>query len=94
VLRRSHDGGITQEPGKDCKQPLSTIPDDLKLTQLRAEYSTQSPDFVRNINTAKDDEEKKEYGTALAWYLKAQSVYPMSDLSKEGIARVVKVAPA
>jgi tetratricopeptide (TPR) repeat protein len=66
-------------------------PDDLKLTQLRAEYSTQSPDFVRNINTAKDDEEKKEYGTALAWYLKAQSVYPMSDLSKEGIARVVKV---
>jgi hypothetical protein len=66
-------------------------PDDLKLTQLRAEYSTQSPDFVRNINTAKDDEEKKEYGTALAWYLKAQSVYPMSDLSKEGIARVVKI---
>ena len=65
-------------------------PDDLKLTKLRAEYSTQAPDLVRDLNAAKQAEEKKEYGSSLAWYLKAQSIYPMSDLSKGGISRVVK----
>lgn len=65
-------------------------PDDLKLTQLRAEFSTQAPEFVRDLNTAKGYEEKKEYGSALAWYLRSQSRYPMSELSKQGIQRVVK----
>ncbi len=69
---------------------FNQYPDDLKLTQLRAEYSTQTPDFVRDINTAKQNEEKQEYGSALAWYLKAQNAYPMSDLSKIGISKVVK----
>jgi len=65
-------------------------PDDMKLTQLRAEFSTQAPDFVRDLNTAKGYEEKKEYGSALAWYLRSQTRYPMSELSKQGIQRVVK----
>ncbi len=65
-------------------------PDDIKLTQLRAEFSTQAPDFVRDLNTAKGYEEKKEYGSALAWYLRSQTRYPMSELSKQGIQRVVK----
>jgi hypothetical protein len=69
---------------------FAQYPDDLKLTQLRAEYSTQAPDLVRDLNAAKQAEEKKEYGSSLSWYLKAQSVYPMSDLSKSGISRVVK----
>ena len=69
---------------------FNQYPDDLKLTQLRAEYSTQTPDFVKDINTAKQNEEKQEYGSALAWYLKAQNAYPMSDLSKIGISKVVK----
>lgn len=69
---------------------FNQYPDDLKLTQLRAEYSTQAPDFVRDLNAAKSNEEKKEYGSSLAWYLKAQGVYPMSDLSRAGISRVVK----
>ena len=65
-------------------------PDDIKLTQLRGEYSTQVPDFVKNINSARQEEGKKEYGSALSWYLKAQSTYPMSDLTKTSISRVVK----
>ncbi len=69
---------------------FNQYPDDLKLTQLRAEYSTQTPDFVKDLNAAKQNEEKREYGSALAWYLKAQNAYPMSDLSKIGISRVVK----
>ena len=66
-------------------------PDDPKLAQMRAELTTQAPDFVHDLRAANGFEEKKEYGSALAWYLRSRSRYPMSDLSKEGIQRVVKM---
>jgi len=65
-------------------------PDDSKLSQMRADFTTQAPDFVNDIRQAKDYEGRKEYGSALAWYLRAQGRYPMSDLSKQGIQRVVR----
>jgi tetratricopeptide (TPR) repeat protein len=65
-------------------------PDDQKLSQSRADLTTQAPDFVHDIRQAKSFEEKKEYGSALAWYLRARNRYPMSDLSTQGIQRVVK----
>ena len=65
-------------------------PDDQKLSQSRADLTTQAPDFVHDIRKAKSFEEKKEYGSALAWYLRARNRYPMSDLSTQGIQRVVK----
>jgi hypothetical protein len=69
-------------------------PDDPKLTQMRADFTTKAPDFVNDIRQAKDYEDKKEYGSALAWYLRAQGRYPMSDLAKQGIQRVVhQIAP-
>jgi len=66
-------------------------PDDMKLSQMRADLTTQAPDFVHDFRQAKSFEEKKEYGSALAWYLRSQSRYPLSDLSKQGIQRVVKL---
>lgn len=65
-------------------------PDDPKLTQMRADLTTQAPDFVHDIRQAKALEERRDYGSSLAWYLRSQSRYPMSDLSKQGIQRVVK----
>lgn len=65
-------------------------PDDPKLSQMRADLTTQSPDFVRDIRQAKVLEERKEYGSALAWYLRAQARYPLSDLAKQGIQRIEK----
>jgi len=65
-------------------------PDDQKLGQLRADLTTQAPDFVHDIRQAKSMEERKDYGSSLAWYLRSQGRYPMSDLSKQGIQRVVK----
>jgi hypothetical protein len=65
-------------------------PDDSKLNQMRADLTTQAPDFVHDLHEAQSYEDKKEYGSALAWYLRSQSRYPMSDLAKEGIERVVK----
>lgn len=69
---------------------FAQYPDDPKLSQMRADLTTQSPDFVRDIRQAKSLEERKEYGSALAWYLRAQARYPLSDLSKQGVQRVVK----
>jgi hypothetical protein len=66
-------------------------PDDSKLGQLRADLTTQTPEFVNDIRQAGESESRKEYGSALAWYLRAQSRYPMSDLSKQGIQRVVRL---
>jgi hypothetical protein len=65
-------------------------PDDPKLGQLRADLTTQTPDFVNDIRQAKEFEARKEYGSCLAWYLRAQGRYPMSDLAKQGIQRIVK----
>lgn len=65
-------------------------PDDTKLSQMRAELTTQATDFVHDLREAKSYEEKKEYGSSLAWYLRSQARYPMSDLSKQGIQRVAK----
>jgi hypothetical protein len=70
---------------------FAKYPDDPKLSQMRADLTTQAADFVHDIRQAKASEEKREYGSALAWYLRAQSRYPMSDLSKQGIQRVVKL---
>jgi uncharacterized protein with FMN-binding domain len=66
-------------------------PDDIKLSQMRADLTTQAPNFVHDIREARSYEEKKEYGSALAWYLRSQSRYPLSDLSKQGIQRVVRL---
>lgn len=69
---------------------FSKYPDDPKLSQMRADLTTQASDFVHDIRQAKALEERKDYGSSLAWYLRSQSRYPMSDLSKQGIQRVVK----
>jgi len=69
---------------------FSKYPDDPKLSQMRADLTTQAPDFVHDIRQAKALEERKDYGSSLAWYLRSQNRYPMSDLSKQGIQRVVK----
>jgi hypothetical protein len=65
-------------------------PDDSKLNQLRANLTTEAADFVRTLRTAQQLEEKDEVGSSLAWYLKAQKIYPASDFAQEGINRLVK----
>lgn len=66
------------------------FPDDPKLGQMRADLTTRTPEFVNDIRVARENESRSDYGSALAWYLRAQGLYPMSDLAKQGIQRVVK----
>lgn len=67
---------------------FSDYPDDPKLNQARAEFTTQAAEFVRSVRTAQEMERKQQLGSGLAWYLRAQQDYPNSEIAKDGIARI------
>ena len=64
------------------------FPDDLQLNQARALYTTKASDFVRSIQTAKEHERRSQAATSLAWYLKAQRLYPNSELADQAVQRL------
>ena len=66
------------------------FPDDNKLNQVRASLTTEAADFVRTLRTAEQLEDKGQYGSSLAWYLKAQQLYPASEYASEAVGRLVK----
>jgi hypothetical protein len=66
------------------------FPDDGKLNQLRADMTTRASAFVKAIRDAEELEKKAQLGGSLAHYLKAQKIYPASDLAKDGVQRLVK----
>ena len=66
------------------------FPDDTKLSQTRADLTIKASDFVRTLQGAQDLEKKDQVGSSLAWYLKAQKLYPQSDFAKDGVDRLVK----
>jgi len=67
-----------------------TYSDDSKLSQLRAQLTTEAADFVHAVMTAKDLESKGQWGSAMAWYLKAQAAYPPSSYAQVGIDGLAK----
>jgi len=70
-------------------------PDDNKLSQTRANLTTQAADFVRTIRSAQDLEKKDQLGSSLAMFLKARKMYPASDFANDGVGRLVKkILPA
>ena len=66
------------------------FPDDNKLNQVRASLTTEAAEFVRTLRTAEGLETKKQYGSSLAWYLKAQQLYPASTYAADAVQRLVK----
>ncbi len=64
------------------------FPDDLQLNQARALYTTKASDFVRSIQTAKEHERRSQAATSLAWYLKAQRLYPSSEIADQAVQRL------
>ena len=90
VAKRGDTSGAWEEVERAYKQ----FPDDTKLNQLRANLTTEASDFVHCIRTAQQLEAKGQTGSSLAWYLKAQKLYPPSEFAQEGIQRLVqKVLP-
>jgi len=86
ISKRGDYAGAWETAEKAYKE----FPDDSKLNLLRANLTTQAADFVRTLRNAEDLEEKDQVGSSLAWYLKAQKIYPNSEFAQDGIARMVK----
>jgi hypothetical protein len=87
MKRQSNFPGAWESVEKVAPQ----YPNDSKLNQVRADLTTQAADYVRTIRNAQDLEKKEQLGSSLAWYLKAQKIYPASDFAQEGIERVKKL---
>lgn len=75
---------------ESAEKAFRAFPDDNKLNQVRADLTTKAADFVRAIRQAESLEEKKQAGSSLAWYLKAQKEYKTSEFARQGISRLTK----
>ncbi len=65
------------------------FPEDAEITRLRSELSVKASEYVSAIEKAKQHEQRKQTGSALAWYLKARRLYPPSEFARDGIQRLV-----
>ena len=75
---------------ESVEKGFSDYPEDPKLNQARAEFTTQAAEFVKCVRTAQEMERKQQIGSSLAWYLRAQQSYPNSEIAQEGILRIAK----
>jgi hypothetical protein len=75
---------------ESAEKAFRNFPDDNKLNQVRANLTTKAADFVHAIRQAEELEQKKQPGSSLAWYLKAQNFYPPSDFARQGVDRLTK----
>jgi Flp pilus assembly protein TadD len=68
------------------------FPDDPKLGRELELLAPKVADFTKALDRAQQFEKRvpKQTGSALAWYLKAQKIYPQSDLAEQGVQRLLQ----
>lgn len=54
-------------------------------------YASLGHDFVQALRDAESCEQRREYGSALSCYYRAQCIYPNSTLARKGAARVTDI---
>lgn len=67
---------------------LRSHPDNGKLSQLRADAAMKCPDFVKEIERARQCEQRDDPVAALGAYLTARNLYPPSETAKEKIRQI------
>ena len=72
---------------KEAKQ----FPNDPSLNKLRADLGIKASEFVTAVERGRQHEERRQTGSALAWYLKARRMHPPSELAQSGIKRLVEL---
>lgn len=92
ILRAEEMRRQNNFPGawESVEKVAAKYPDDTKLSQLRADLTTQAADFVRTLRDAQKMEKQTEVGASLSHYLKAQKIYPASDFAADGVDRLKK----
>ena len=54
---------------------------------LASAVTPDAAEFAHALERAESLESKEQYGTSIAWFLKAKRIYPESSFAREGIAR-------
>jgi hypothetical protein len=85
----SEQHGNVQGAWETIEQAYKDFPDDPEIARLRSDLSVKATEFVGALQKAKEHEDRKQTGSALAWYLKAKAQYPPSEFAGEGIKRIV-----
>ncbi len=67
------------------------FPDDPKLGRELELLAPKVADFTKALDRARQFEKRtpKQTGSAMAWYLKAQKIYPQSELAEQGVQRLL-----
>ena len=71
---------------KEAKQ----FPNDPELNKLRADLGVKASEFVTAVERGRQHEDKRQTGSALAWFLKAKRMFPGSEVAQGGIKRLVQ----
>lgn len=71
------------------ERTFQRFPDDVALSAKRSDLATDVAPFVKALKNAENQEERKQYGSGLAWFLNARKIYPQSEFADEGIKRLV-----
>ncbi len=64
---------------------------DDKFRDALHSYASQAHDFVQVLKDAAECEERREYGSALSCYYRAQCLYPASEHAHAGVERVTDI---
>ena len=72
-------------------QVREKFPDDPNLGREIELLAPKVADFTKAIDRAQQFEKRtpKQTGSAMAWFLKAQNIYPQSELAKSGVERLL-----
>lgn len=65
--------------------------EDEKMRDALHNYESHAHDFVEALRGAERSCKRREFGSALSSYYRAQCIYPQSKLAKEGIRRVMEI---
>jgi hypothetical protein len=64
------------------------FPKEIEINKLRSDLTTKAPVFVAAIENARRSEESSQLAVSLSWYLKAQRIYPASEIAQEAQSRI------
>lgn len=65
--------------------------DDIEMKLALKDFESKAHDFVQALRDAKSNEERREFGSALSCYYRAQCKYPQSKLAREGIQSMMNI---
>ena len=69
-------------------QSAKLFPDEIEINRLRSEYAIKAPAFVGAIENGRKSEGRSQLAVSLSWYLKAQRLYPGSEIAQQAQARI------